>query len=321
MYNQQAFDDFYENLVGVVDESCEQGNPPHQFAKTKIVVDAEYPYQELHKINFDMPSKSSQISPSDRHALLTWRSSLLDNGERLAFYLSFHFCRIGWGIYYNADVIRRMALDIMDYLWTQRRKEINPENALENAFNILRLHEWYHYEFDLYVTRLEIEKRMPLYLTYSRDVYSKNLKLKPVNLYEESLAVLREVSLSNPLVMEFAKRRAIKSPPGYRNYRRNMDWMRHKLQRQVEQTHRRANLQGINIATEIPPNPLKSEEEIVFECPEYIVLDDINGRPINRLIKKSATAALKASETISPNWTSDPNDPLINKYSKPLKKL
>ena len=310
--SNQTFEDFYEKLVCAANGLCEEGKPPHGLGGKILPIAST---SDLAKaLNFPLPSKPSEITNEDRDALNKWRSFMQDDGERLAFYRSFHFSKQGWGIYYNQDAIRRITLDIMNFYWELRKTRIDPETAKESAFKILHLHESYHYEFDLYVTGLEIKYKVPLYLKYFREVYQK--KKKSIELYEESLATRREVAKSPAAAKEFAKNFADKAPPGYKDYGRDIKSMRKELNDQIEQF---ANQK----LRSLPPNPLnprKIKEE--FECPEYIVCCDINtGRNLHDyLYQENLKSVCPKSGSQAANQN-DPCDPFIGKYTKQIKEL
>ena len=63
-----------------------------------------------------LPENAKLITPDDEKALLKWRKMLGDfTIEIVAFYYSYHFTDKIWGVFYNQDALRNIALDLMEW--------------------------------------------------------------------------------------------------------------------------------------------------------------------------------------------------------------
>ena len=61
----------------------------------------------------EIPPTANKLSNAERGDLVCWRK--YRPVELAAFYRSFHYSTPEWGIFYFADAISRIAMDIMDY--------------------------------------------------------------------------------------------------------------------------------------------------------------------------------------------------------------
>lgn len=155
--------------------------------------------------------------------------------DLLAFYLPFHLFPDDWGIYILASGVRYLARII------QLQSKLGQADALLVSRLFLYYHELYHHKVEMFVTRLEVPQRQPIYKT--RKLFQKPSNSQPqtsLNFTEEALAnadaFMRTVdqleaisqtggypkispAIIEPILAEFIRQ----NPPGYKealNYAR-----------------------------------------------------------------------------------------------------
>lgn len=103
--------------------------------------------------------------------------------DLLAFYLPFHLFPDDWGIYILASGVRYLARII------RIQSKLEQADALLVSRLFLYYHELYHHKVEMFVTRLELPQRQPIYKT--RKLFEKKRDSEPwptLNLTEEALA-------------------------------------------------------------------------------------------------------------------------------------
>ncbi len=103
--------------------------------------------------------------------------------DLLAFYLPFHLFPDDWGIYILASGVRYLARII------RLQSKLEEADALLVSRLFLYYHELYHHKVEMFVTRLEVPQRQPIYKT--RKLFEKKSDSEPwptLNLTEEALA-------------------------------------------------------------------------------------------------------------------------------------
>jgi predicted RNA binding protein YcfA (HicA-like mRNA interferase family) len=103
--------------------------------------------------------------------------------DLLAFYLPFHLFPDDWGIYILASGVRYLARII------RLQSQLEQADALLVSRLFLYYHELYHHKVEMFVTRLEVPQRQPIYKT--RKLFEKKRDSEPwptLNLTEEALA-------------------------------------------------------------------------------------------------------------------------------------
>jgi predicted RNA binding protein YcfA (HicA-like mRNA interferase family) len=147
--------------------------------------------------------------------------------DLLAFYLPFHLFPDDWGIYILASGVRYLARII------RLQSKLEEADALLVSRLFLYYHELYHHKVEMFVTRLEVPQRQPIYKT--RKLFEKKRDSEPwptLNLTEEALAnadaFMRTVNqleaisqtggypkistaIVEPILAEFIRQ----NPPGY----------------------------------------------------------------------------------------------------------
>jgi predicted RNA binding protein YcfA (HicA-like mRNA interferase family) len=147
--------------------------------------------------------------------------------DLLAFYLPFHLFPDDWGIYILASGVRYLARII------QLQSKLEQADALVVSRLFLYYHELYHHKVEMFVTRLEVPQRQPIYKTRKLFQNKSNSELwRTVNFTEEALAnadaFMRTVNqleaisqtggypkistaIVEPILAEFIRQ----NPPGY----------------------------------------------------------------------------------------------------------
>ena len=115
-----------------------------------------------------------------------------DGMDALAWYRSFHwYDPHNWGIYITDRGLYYLAKKIFFNLnqVNDLGKPYNMLDLLQQAFNLLYLHEYFHFITDISATVLELGSRSsyPFYINYSKSVYTK-YKSSPNEPLEEALA-------------------------------------------------------------------------------------------------------------------------------------
>jgi predicted RNA binding protein YcfA (HicA-like mRNA interferase family) len=147
--------------------------------------------------------------------------------DLLAFYLPFHLFPDDWGIYLLASGIQYLARII------RLQSKLEQADALLVSRLFLYYHELYHHKIEMFVTKLEVPQRQPIYK--SRKLFQKKSDSEPLptlNLNEEALAnadaFMRTVNqleaisqtggypkistaIVEPILAEFIRQ----NPPGY----------------------------------------------------------------------------------------------------------
>jgi predicted RNA binding protein YcfA (HicA-like mRNA interferase family) len=145
----------------------------------------------------------------------------------LAFYLPFHLFPDDWGIYILASGVRYLARII------RLQSKLEQADALLVSRLFLYYHELYHHKVEMFVTRLEVPQRQPIYKTRKLFQNKSNLELwRTANFTEEALAnadaFMRTVNhleaisqtggypkistaIVEPILAEFIRQ----NPPGY----------------------------------------------------------------------------------------------------------
>jgi len=103
--------------------------------------------------------------------------------DLLAFYLPFHLFPDDWGIYILASGVQYLARII------RLQSKLEEADALLVSRLFLYYHELYHHKVEMFVTRLEVPQRQPIYKT--RKLFEKKSDSEPwptLNLTEEALA-------------------------------------------------------------------------------------------------------------------------------------
>jgi hypothetical protein len=180
---------------------------------------------------FLLPDDSDHFSEADREDAVEAEAAHRELGlDVFAFYVSFHTTPAGgkWGIFYRTEGIRRLALLLM------RDVRASCTEAESLAFNLLRAHERFHFRFDLGALYDELILKMPLYNTYSKEVYRNTICTS--DCFEESLANHtlvrfrhRNTSVSHRALDRFVRDFCMNSPPGYRDYDRDPVEMKERL--------------------------------------------------------------------------------------------
>jgi predicted RNA binding protein YcfA (HicA-like mRNA interferase family) len=94
--------------------------------------------------------------------------------DALAFYLPFHyFAENVWGIYLTYEGVGT----IRDYLVRHSRGGLTPPEAWHAARVFLYAHEAFHHSIESFATRLEIDRRVPLYRTGFERLYRRQYSL------------------------------------------------------------------------------------------------------------------------------------------------
>ena len=130
--------------------------------------------------------------------------------DLLAWYSSFHYGELGWGIYILRSGIYRVANALIDGGYPE-------DDALETAQQVLLRHEQTHFQTDLAVTSLEFALDAPLFIEARR-----NMKLLSPGWH------VTEEGLANALARRMIKRKPkdafdeflYSSPAGYCDWKR-----------------------------------------------------------------------------------------------------
>jgi len=147
--------------------------------------------------------------------------------DLLAFYLPFHLFPDDWGIYILASGVQYLARII------RLQSKLEQADALLVSRLFLYYHELYHHKIEMFVTRLEVPQRQPIYKT--RKLFQNKSNSEPwltLNFTEEALAnadaFMRTVNhleaisqtggypkvsteIVEPILAEFIRQ----NPPGY----------------------------------------------------------------------------------------------------------
>ena len=333
-----------EKLKERVPDACQDGVPgsmvagsPPQAEKNIICITQDDGSLDCAlQFHSPLPASADQITSEDRKSLEEWRRwARGETGcgvEIAAFYLSYHFTSAEWGIFYNHAVVRRIALDIMDFSMRDpllqyvidnpgqsareiahglyhpeakqqlvfgrlqqcvaaqqvtvcpgntgniyrpapgisaeraRTKWIGPIEAAKFAYALLRLHELFHFKFDLHATMAELTNHVPLYIRYVRGIYKS--EWPKGHCYEESLANLQKISQSPQAVKAFARDWAKNSASGYSGWSRSPKMMWSNLEAQL--------FGAWDCQTKVSPRAatgcMEGEVDLGFNCPEYMVM-------------------------------------------------
>ena len=211
----------------------------------------------------DLPESPDQLEPPELEAADEVEASQRDLGfEAFAFYASFHHAQPGgrWGIFYYAEGIRRLTVLLM------RRVRLRRFEADLAARKMLHAHEHYHFRLDVGALHDELALRKPLYLNYSRQVYSKVLFTS--GCVEEALAnramtrarfwgEADESRKTREFVISFCK----SGPPGYRDFDGDLTLLKEKLLGQLRT--------GIAVGQLPGPETEWLAHATRQKCPEY----------------------------------------------------
>ena len=222
------FSRFYEALSSSIPYSCESKPSIREILRTanpsiRILPVCEATHQS---IDWRLPQTPEQVNERDKEIAFALASRLSESSlEIIAFYRSYHFCSGSWGIFYNVDALRRLALKVMLDEW------LPSDAALPYALEMVRAHELFHFQFDQTATLWELLLRKPLYLPYHRGIYRKVWRTK--SCFEESLANRQMTEQSPERLRAFARRMAREAPPGYRDFERCKVGMTNSLTAQM----------------------------------------------------------------------------------------
>lgn len=213
----------------------------------------------------ELPESADQLSPQDLEDAEELEASQRELGfEVLAFYSSFHYAPAlkKWGIFYYAEGIRRLTVQLM------RRAGLNRPEAERIAWAVLRAHERYHFRFDVGALHEELVLRQPLYLPYAGQVYAATLY--SADCVEESLAnrALMRINLwsageKQACVRQFMHDFCKSGPPGYQDFDRNIAELKQRLVGQLRTCNRTALWPG--------PETEWLAHSTRQVCPEYII--------------------------------------------------
>ena len=213
----------------------------------------------------DLPESPDQLEPPDLEAADEVEASQRELGfEVFAFYASFHHAQPGgrWGIFYYAEGIRRLTVLLM------RRVRLRRFEAEQAARKMLHAHEHYHFRFDVGALHDELALRKPLYLNYSRQVYSKVLFTS--DCVEEALAnramtrakFWGEADASRK-TREFVNCFCKSGPPGYCDFDSDLTMLKEKLLGQLRTGAAAGHWPG--------PETEWLAHATRQKCPEYLV--------------------------------------------------
>jgi hypothetical protein len=102
--------------------------------------------------------------------------------EKCAWYQSYHYGLKDWGMHFLEDCWLNIAKEI-------KLIKATKTEAIKSAFLMVFCHELFHHLTDNSVTSMELIKGDPnLYINYSKNVYSVDLKKAPNGALEEALA-------------------------------------------------------------------------------------------------------------------------------------
>lgn len=105
-----------------------------------------------------------------------------DGIEALAWYKSYHYwLSQRWGIKILEEGVFYTARCLQDGHPSQELSKFDSLDYVQLAFNILQLHEYFHFMADVACTILELAQRKPLFCQYSSTVY-------PQDKFEEAIA-------------------------------------------------------------------------------------------------------------------------------------
>jgi hypothetical protein len=103
--------------------------------------------------------------------------------ETCAWYESFHYGNKDWGMNIYEDCLIKIAKHIKKY------HNYKKEDCVLSAFLMIFCHELFHHLTDIAITSMELIKSDPnIYIQYTKNVYSVDLKKSPKGALEESLA-------------------------------------------------------------------------------------------------------------------------------------
>lgn len=140
-----------------------------------------------------------------------------DNGSQtqpsspddLAFYRPFHFYRHAWGIYVRASGVWTLARQLRD---------VPNVHDLQFAYEVLLLHERFHFLAEYAASRLEVVTAESRYREYFRVNDAALLEEATANAH----AVTRLRRLCHARRVDALERWMLTQPPGYRNFKQSL---------------------------------------------------------------------------------------------------
>jgi hypothetical protein len=161
--------------------------------------------------------------------------------EAIAWYVSFHVSRAGWGIYVAEDSVEAFARRTFGSL-----HGLLDADKLRLGFQVVLDHELFHYWTDVACAQMEFATRQPIYVPYLRG--HPNIS-SPVCQTEEALAnarAWRRVKAPDAKMALGTEMR--REPPGYR------DWARYRSPKANNLGKRRLGA-DIHTTASPPPSP------------------------------------------------------------------
>jgi hypothetical protein len=171
--------DPFENAIVEGALSGPDGAEEDALLITEVAPDLEGAHPE--SIDVDLPDF---YRTRVRRPGMPQRSSRVPTPDSLAVYLPFHyFSENVWGVYLTLDG----TLSIARYLVTRSGGGIRPQSAWFIAKVFLFYHEAFHHGVECFATRLEVDRRVPMYRTGFQQVFERQMLADTSE--EEALAV------------------------------------------------------------------------------------------------------------------------------------
>lgn len=125
-----------------------------------------------------------QLPNSASRAGQPWHAPMLPpTPDAFAFYLPFHrYSESDWGIYLSPEGVRHFAVT----LWAQSSGRLDRPYCLVLARLLMYLHEFFHHIVESFATRLEVDRRVPLYNDAFECVFREQFARADID--EEALA-------------------------------------------------------------------------------------------------------------------------------------